>query len=189
MHLEADHVHFIAAVRLPEALVPATLPVPAVVVDEVHAERGPWSGDEGRQLPDDVPGVVCPASMTPRLTASWDSKGRNDGPRGRHVDLEPSTGGLLDRRDHSLAASSWNTRQRTGVCIFSGSGSGVFGPWREPARCTNQRGRPSGRRRSRGDHELNRPSFRMVDPSCACGVERIRAESGASLVRSPHPVK
>ena len=39
-------------------------------------------GDEGLQLPDDVPGVVCPASSTPRFTASWISKGGTTAPAG-----------------------------------------------------------------------------------------------------------
>jgi hypothetical protein len=104
MHLEADHIHLqLLRVSLLEQLVAAAFPVPAVVVDEVHAEQRPvGQRDERGQLSEDVPGRGVPRVEDAAAHRVLDLEGRNDRARGRHVDLEPSTRGLLDRRHQQL---------------------------------------------------------------------------------------
>ena len=102
--LEADHVHLqLLLVGLLEQLVPAALPVPAVVVDEVHSEQRPVrERDEGRQLADDVAGRGVPGVEHAAVHGVLDLEGRHDGARRRHLDLEPPAGGLVDRGHQQL---------------------------------------------------------------------------------------
>ena len=116
MDLEADHVHLqLLLIGLLEQLVPAAFPVPAVVVDEVHPEERPvGQGDERGQLPDDVPGRGVPRVEDPAAHRVLDLEGRNDRPRGRHLDLEPPAGGLLDRRHQQLGGVVGEYAERPG---------------------------------------------------------------------------
>ncbi len=59
-------------------------------------------GDEGLQLPDDVPGGGVPCIQHTPVHGILDLEGRNDGTGGRQVQLEPPAGVLLDRLHQQL---------------------------------------------------------------------------------------
>src|SRR6185295_12170159 len=85
---------------------------------------GPWvRGMKAGSLPMMYPGVVCPASRTPRLTASWISKGGTTAPAGDTSILSrpPEVFSIVDTS--SLAASSGNTPSGQAVCIFQRMGA------------------------------------------------------------------
>ncbi len=82
-------------------------------------KRGPWvSGMNAISLPMMYPGVVCPASSTPRLTASWISNGGTTAPAGDTSILSrpPEVFSIVDTS--SLAASSGKIPRGQAVCIF-----------------------------------------------------------------------
>src|SRR4029450_13190298 len=80
---------------------------------------GPWvRGPKAFSFPTMYPGVVCPASSTPRFTASWISNGGTTAPAGDTSILSrpPEVFSIVDT--NSLAASSGNTPSGQAVCIF-----------------------------------------------------------------------
>ena len=132
--LEADHVHLQALlVGLVEQLVPAPLPVPAVVVDEVHAEEGTvGQGDEGLQLPDDVAGSGVPGVQHAPVHGVLDLEGRDDRASRRQLQLEPPAGVLLDRLHQQLRGVLDDGRWRPGALhlpLDRGLGRGLGLGW------------------------------------------------------------
>ena len=82
-------------------------------------KRGPWvRGTKAANFPMMYPGVVWPASRTPRLTASWISKGGTTAPAGDTSILSRPPEVFSIVATSSLAASSGNTPSGQAVCIF-----------------------------------------------------------------------
>ena len=101
-------------------------------------KRGPWvRGTKAASFPMMYPGVVCPASRTPRLTASWISKGGTTAPAGDTSILSRPPEVFSIVATSSFAASSGNTPSGQAVCIFHRIGAwavaGAGAPY-EPAR-------------------------------------------------------
>ena len=78
-------------------------------------KSGPWvRGMNAASFPMMYPGVVCPASRTPRLTASWISKGGTTAPAGDTSILSRPPEVLSIVATSSLAASSGKIAERPG---------------------------------------------------------------------------
>ena len=120
MDLEADHVHLQALlIGLIEQLVPAPIPVPAVVIDEVHTEEGTVrQGDKGLQLPDDVAGRGVPGIQHAPVHRVLDLEGRDDRARRRQLQLEPPAGVLLDRLHQQLCSVLDDDVGGQALCTF-----------------------------------------------------------------------
>ncbi len=125
--------------------------------------RGPWvRGMKAISFPMMYPGVVCPASRTPRLTASWISKGGTTAPAGDTSILSrpPEVLSIVDTS--SLAASSGKTPSGQAVCIFHRIGAWAVawpGALYEPARKA-----PRATMRVSASANLNGMSLRMYIP-------------------------
>ena len=132
--LEADHVHLQALlVGLVEEIMAASLPVPPVVVDEVHAEEGTVrQGDECLQFADDVARRGVSGVQHAPAHRVLDLEGRHDRAGRRQLYLEPPAGGLLDCLHQQFRSVLDDRRRRPGALhlpLDRGLGLGLSLGW------------------------------------------------------------